>query len=160
LEKAIAPKQPAKPSQPSKPGEPQIPDSLNAHVVAHNMQLTFTDLGKPSVPQPIVTLRSADLDAKVTAGAPLSIVFAGDAMSSDQVSKISADIKADKLIRKDDVLQPDKAALNAVVLAKGVPLALIDAFVPLGEGASAEKLGKTIDVTLKADGSLKDAKAT
>jgi hypothetical protein len=161
LEKAIAPKQPAKPSKPApSKGEPQIPDSLNAHIVAHNMQLTFTDLGKPSVPQPIVTLRNADLDAKVAAGAPLSLTFAGDAISGDQTGKLAANIKADKLIRKDGVIQADKATLNADVSAKGMPLALVDAFVPLGEGASAEKLGKTIDVALKADGNLKEAKAT
>jgi hypothetical protein len=162
LEKAVAPKQPAKPGKPapSKPGEPQIPDSLNAYVVAHNMQLTFTDLGKPASPQPIVTLRSADLDAKVAAGAPLSVTFSGDAVTSDQIGKLAVNIKADKLIRKDGVIQPDKATLDADLLAKGVPLALVDAFVSLGEGASAEKLGKTIDITLKANGSLKEAKAT
>jgi hypothetical protein len=136
-----------------------IPDSLNAHLTARNIEVTFIDQTKAG--NPTVTLKGADLDVKVAAGEPLSVLFSGDAVCDNKTGKLSATIKADKLIRKDGVIQPDKAAIDADIALKGVPLQLADAFAPLGEGASFQKgLGDTLDVTLKANGTLKEAKAT
>jgi hypothetical protein len=159
LDKAVAPKQPSKPKPPSKPSEPKVPDSLAAHVVAHNMQVTYTDQSKPG--SPMVAIQKADLDARLAPGQPVGLTFNGDAVSGDKTGKLAATIKADRLIRKDGLIQPEKAAIDADISAKTVPLQLVDAFVPLGEGASAQRgLGDTIDIALKAKGDMKSAAAT
>ena len=124
------------------------------------MQVSFTDLSKPATPVS-AQLKGMDLDVKVGAGMPLSVMFYGDAVSGTSTGKLSATIKADKLIRKDGVVEPNKATVDADISAKGIPLQLVDAFVAMGDGASIQKgLGDTIDVTIKANGSLKEAKAT
>ena len=82
-------------------------------------------------------------------------------MGADKTGKLAATIKADKLIAKDGTIRPEKAAIDADFSAKTVPLQLVDAFVPLGEGASAQRgLGDTIDIALKAKGDMKSAAAT
>jgi hypothetical protein len=161
LQDAVTPRQPAKPGPAKDAGEVRIPDSLRAHVVSRNMQITFIDTGAGgTTAAPTAVIRNADLDLKLGAGEPLKLKLDADAVSGQQTGKIEVAVSAEKLIRKDGLVQPDKATVDASAELVGFPLALADALAPLPQGASLRQgVGQTIDITIKAKGSLDDARA-
>lgn len=161
LQDAVAPKKQAATTPAKDSGETRIPDSLKARVVARKMQVAFTDLshgGREGSPTALI--KNVDMDLTLAPGEPLKLSFDADAISGQQMGKIALDVDAQKLIRKDGLIQPARATVDASVELIGLPLALADALADLPEGASIRAgVGETIDVTIKAKGSLDDARA-
>ncbi len=158
LQRAITPRKPKPPEPESK--EVRLPDSLHAKVTARRMQVSFTDLSRPgaSATTPTVTLRDADLSAEVGAGRPLTAAFNADALSGSQSGHIDAKVKSESLIRKDGLVQPAKASIDAEVRVQGLPLDLADALITMPQGVSVRTaLGDTLDLTFTAKGDLASA---
>ena len=165
LQRAIEPRQAAKPQPTQQPGgksePPSIPDSLNVKVIARDMQVTFTDLSRPgaSAGTPTVVLDKADLETQLGAGKPVVLAFSGNAAGAQgDAGRIKLDVKAEKLIRSDGVIQADKATIDAAIALTSMPTALADAFVTLPENASVRQaLGETLNANITAKGNMEQA---
>lgn len=143
--------------------ETKVPAGLKANIIVKALQVTYTDKTPGGAS---VALKDVNLNADVATGGPLNIDLSAKATQSASGApatpgNVAVKAKIDNWSDASGRLTTDASTIDANVDIKSLPSALLEAFAgsAVQSGQLTRGLGDTVDLTIKAKGTMKDAKA-
>lgn len=140
--------------------ESRVPAGLKANIVVKAFQVTYTDKTPGGAS---VALKDVNLTADVATGGPIAIDLAAQATQAGggAPGNVAVKAKIDNWSDASGKLTADASTIDANVNITALPSALIEAFAgsAVKSGQLTQGLGESIDLSIKAKGTMKDAKA-
>lgn len=146
---------------PASTGEAKVPSGLNAKIVVKALQVTYSDKTPGGAS---VALKEVNLTADVAAGGPIALDLAAMATQAKggTPGRVAVKAKIDNWSDASGKITAEASTIDANVDITSLPSALLEAFAgsAVKSGQLTQGVGESLDLTIQAKGSMKDAKAT